>query len=282
MKFAVSNIAWSPLERIDAYNILKRYGVTGLEIAPGLFFHAAKNAFEPSDEIAKAALNEISSMGMQLVSMQSLLFGIEGAAIFEGKEALERFNEGMLQAINLASRFAIPNLVFGSPKQRVIPEEIEYAKAEAFAVNVFRDLGKHAAEAGTVIAMEFNPSAYGTNFLNDIQQTIRFVEKVDHPAIKLNFDVGAMYMNNQFGEIESFIKRANQLISHVHISEPNLDPAPADVEQTVRILKALNTIGYDRWVSIEMKPAPSEELAVLESSVSKLVQAVRVSKVVRR
>lgn len=60
MKLAVSNIAWTPEERRDVYDVMAETGVTGLEIAPGLFFHAAEDPFSPSEDVARAALAEIA------------------------------------------------------------------------------------------------------------------------------------------------------------------------------------------------------------------------------
>ena len=36
MKLSVSNIAWTHGERLEAYALLQRFGISGLEIAPGV------------------------------------------------------------------------------------------------------------------------------------------------------------------------------------------------------------------------------------------------------
>jgi len=87
MKLAMSNIAWSPDERLEAYQILGKAGLAGLEIAPGLFFHAAEDPFEPDADVAHTAMAELTDAGLTLVSMQSLLFGVKGAGLFEGPDA---------------------------------------------------------------------------------------------------------------------------------------------------------------------------------------------------
>ena len=43
----MSNIAWLVEERLEAYAILAEAGITGLEIAPGIFFHADDDPFVP-------------------------------------------------------------------------------------------------------------------------------------------------------------------------------------------------------------------------------------------
>jgi sugar phosphate isomerase/epimerase len=201
MKLSMSNIAWAPEERVEAYSILASAGFTGLEIAPGLFFHAAQDAFAPDDRTAAEALAEIADAGLSLVSMQSLLFGVSGASLFEGPEARAAFERGMHRAIALAGRFAIPNLVFGSPLQRRVPEGMAMADALAQAAAVFRRLGDAAAAAGTRIAIEANPAAYGTNFCNTLDEALGFVAHVDHRAIVPHLDLGAMHMNGDFASV---------------------------------------------------------------------------------
>ena len=62
MKLAMSNIAWSADERLEAYRILREAGSTGLEIAPGLFFHEANDPFAPDSAVARKALAEIEAV----------------------------------------------------------------------------------------------------------------------------------------------------------------------------------------------------------------------------
>lgn len=273
MKLAVSNIAWAPADRDAAYAILRGAGISGLEIAPGLFFDGAADVFVPTDAEVESALDAMRAAGLELVSMQSLLFGVEGAALFEGEAGLARLTTGMERAITLAGRVGIPNLVFGSPRQRDIPDGMDPAAAEALAIDVFRRFGDAAARAGTRISVEPNPAAYGTNFLNTVAAAEAFVRRVDHPAITLIVDVGALHMSGDFDTIEAVARRAADRVSHVHISEPNLDPAPARVDEAARVMTAMTGAGYRGWFSIEMKARAEPGLDALEASVARLVAA---------
>ena len=177
----------------------------------------------------------------------------------------------MLRAMRLAHRIGIPNLVFGSPKQRVIPEAMSREQAGATAVAFFRSLGDRAE--GCCIAIEPNAAAYGTNFLNSMEEALAFVEMVDHPAITLNFDIGALHMNGDFDQLEALAQRGASLISHVHFSEPNLEPAPANTDDAERVFATLERIGYQGWCSIEMKAQTEAPLAALEAAVARLLAA---------
>ena len=268
----MSNIAWAAEERLEAYAILAKAGITGLEIAPGIFFHAADDPFVPDPAIAREALREAADAGLSLVSMQSLLFGVTGADLFGGAEAFAAFEAGMHRAITLAGRFGIPNLVFGSPMQRRVPAGLTMADALEEATAVFRRLGDVAAAAGTRITIEANPAAYGTNFLNTLEQADAFVARVDHPAIALILDLGAMHMNASFVSVPASLSELSPRLNHVHVSEPDLAPAPADAAALVPVLRGLRAAGYAKAVSIEMK-RPPQGLPEVRRAVTRLAAA---------
>ncbi len=278
MMLAMSNIAWSAQERIDAYAILADAGITGLEIAPGIFFHEAADPFVPDAVVARTALSEAADAGLALVSMQSLLFGVTGAHLFEGAEARAVFERGMVRAITLAGRFGIPNLVFGSPVQRRVPDGLAMEDALAEATAVFRRLGDAAAAAGTRISIEANPVAYGTNFLNTLEEADAFVQAVDHPAIALVLDLGAMHMNGSFTGVPARLAALVPRLNHVHVSEAGLALAPADAAALMPIIKGLRAAGYAKAVSIEMKRPPLG-LAEVRRAVMRLVAAQRAAAV---
>lgn len=272
MKLAVSNIAWAPQDREAAYALMGKYGIAGLEIAPGLFFAGADDPFVPAEAEARTRCAEVSAAGLAFVSMQSLLFGVSGAALFGDEAARARFIAGMGRAIALAGRFGIPNLVFGSPGQRNVPEGMSATQAMEIALPVFRALGDAAAVAGTRVGIEFNPAAYGTNFLNTHTEAGAFVAAVDHPAVTLILDVGALHMNGDFDRIEDIAATLAPRVSHVHLSEPQLAPAPARAGDAARVLAAMAAAGYAGWFSIEMK-APEGGLATVEAALARLWEA---------
>lgn len=274
MKLAISNIAWTPDERGDVYDAMAEVGVTGLEIAPGLFFSAAADPFFPSPDVARAALAEIEDRGIAIVSMQSLLFGVAGAGLFGRDEARENLVHGMERAISLAGRFGIPNLVFGSPGQRRVPDGLPMNVALDQAADVFRRLAVAAQSAGTKIAIEANPTAYGTNFLNTLDEAVDFVARVDHPAIVCILDLGAMHMNGDFATTPARIHTLLQRLNHVHVSEPNLAPAPHDAAALAPVLETLRKTAYDKSVSIEMKRPPEGVIGV-RAALERLAMASR-------
>lgn len=272
MILSVSNIAWAPEERLAAYDLMAEAELAGLEIAPGLFFDAADDPFAPDAVTARSALAEIAARGLSLVSMQALLYGVQGAALLGMPDERAAFERGMRRAIDLAARFGIPNMVFGSPGQRRIPEGMDESSAWAQAAETFRRLGDRAAAAGTSIAVEANPAVYGTNFLTTLEEAETFIMQVDHPAVTLILDLGTMHMNGVFDTVATRVGSLKPRLTHVHVSEPQLAPAPDDATDLAPLLSALENAGYMRAVSIEMK-RPEGGLAVLRDRVAALVRA---------
>lgn len=263
MKLSISNIAWPPENAIDAYALMERHGLKGLEIAPGLTFANQDDPMTPSDAALAAFEVEISAFGLRIVSMQSLLFGVCGAQLFGTEEELAILERGINRAIALAERLSIPNLVFGAPGNRCYPSCYSAADARKRATEVFHRLGNRASTAGTVIAIEPIPVAYKTNFLTTLGEAAEFVIATDHAAITLNFDLGAIYVNGEITEMSDILSRAARKISHVHISEPNLVPAPADTKALASITRTLLALGYEGWFSIEMRRPEEDGFAIL-------------------
>lgn len=270
MRFAASNIAWSYVERFEAYALLRDNGFTGLEIAPGLLFAEEADPFAPSPDGLKKRMAELADFDLQLVSMQSLLYGVAGASLFGQKAEVEKFVYGMNRAIELAGALGIGNLVFGSPRQRIIPPDMAREEARERMRDVFLPLGDLAATHDTFLALEPNPAAYGTNFMTSFPETLEVVRAVSHPRITLNFDIGALYMTERFGFLAEYFAQAKPYVSHVHVSSANLAPAPESVSAAETILDVLVAKGYDGAVSIEMSAVKEGGLATLRQSVGRL------------
>jgi sugar phosphate isomerase/epimerase len=263
MKLAISNIAWPPGLARDAYELMAAHGFAGLEIAPALAFPEAADPFVPDPAAVARFREQLDEFGIQVVSMQSLLFGVAGAQLFGSLPERTAFEVAIRRAIDLAERLGIPNIVFGSPRQRAYPPEMSPDRALAEAAAVFTRLGDRARAAGTVIAIEPNPATYGTNFLTTVAQAARFVARSQHPAITLNYDLGALYANGEVADTAAAYRAAGGRVSHVHISEPELAPAPADPAQLGRIAEILLGEGYSGWFSIEMRQAEADPLAIV-------------------
>lgn len=273
MKLGVSNIAWDSKDRLKYYKLLKKENFLGLEIAPKIFLYNHKNFLKPSKIKLRNNLNEIKKYNLQLISMQSLLYQSNDCHLFMNSKFRKNFENRMIDVINLAGALNVPNLVFGSPKNRIIPADMAYLKAEKIALKTFRKLGNIANKNNTVLSIETNPKEYGTNFLTHISQTYRFVRKVKSPNIKMILDTGELIINNELKQIDKILIKFIKYINHVHISQPFLKDAK-NFKHLVKVLKLLKKIKYNKWVSIEMRNQKNNNYKKVKNSVKNLREIV--------
>jgi sugar phosphate isomerase/epimerase len=139
--------------------------------------------------------------------------------------------------------------VFGSPKNRD-RSGLSDAESMVMAVAFFRRLGDIARSHGVMICLEPNPPCYGANFLTTSAETARVVAQVADPAIRMQFDTGALTINDE--DPDRVLRESAPLIGHVHASEPNLLPLGDGGTDHRRMFEALSGGLPDCLVSIEM------------------------------
>lgn len=245
MKLAVSNIAWTPEQDEQVYELLKRYGYTGLEIAPTRIF--PDSPYDRWEEAERWAGNLKSAYGFTIPSMQSIWYGRQ-EKIFGSEEEREVLLGYTRKAVDFAESIGCRNLVLGCPKNRVVPGSVSSEEADWVAVTFFREMGDYAVSKGIVISLEANPEIYGTNFINRTSEALLLIRKADSEGFRLNLDVGTMIWN---GEHVEELAGSVDLISHIHVSEPGLGPIK---ERNLhrQLSSLLRSVDYQGSVSIEM------------------------------
>ena len=176
----------------------------------------------------------------------------------------------MLQHLNSMCRIGAglgsTKLVFGSPKNRD-RTTLSDDEATELAVPFFRRLGDIAASHAVTICLEPNPVRYGANFMTTSDETALMVQEVAHPAIKMQFDTGAVTINGE--DPSSVLKKYGHLVGHVHISEPDLVPLGDGATNHEEIAKALSIHLTDQTLTIEMLSPKSEgTMAAIERAVA--------------
>ncbi len=242
MKLSISNIGWEDRNDGAVYQMMKAKGFTGLEIAPTRIF--PNNPYDHIADASNYASKIYGIYGFCIPSMQSIWYGKQ-EKLFGTKEERKVLVDYTKKAIDFAEAVGCKNLVFGCPRNRVIPEDGD----ESIAINFFKEIGDYAYTKHTVIGMEANPPIYNTNYINDTPSALELIKKVNSEGFKLNLDVGTMIENGE--SVEELIANV-KYINHVHISEPNLNPIQQrDLHKELK--KILLDEGYNGFISIEMK-----------------------------
>ncbi len=258
MKLSISNIAWDESKDLEIYSLMHEHSYRYLEIAPTRIFPTEPyNNIELAAEWAKNLLNNYN---LKISSMQSIWYG-RTENIFSLERERNLLIEYSKKAINFAEAIGCKNLVFGCSKNRKFSDDTNIA----IAIPFFEAIGNYAYEHNSVIGLEANPKIYDTNYINTTGEAINLIKQVNSPGFKLNLDIGTIIANNE--EIEIIEENIN-LINHVHISEPYLQPIKNHLLHK-HIAKILKHNNYNGCVSIEMKNG----LTVLE--ISKIMEYVK-------
>lgn len=239
IKLAISNIAWAKEDDGAVYAAMQQAGFTGLELAPTRLFPEA-----PYDNLNGAALFGgylRSRWGFCVPSIQSIWYGQTGS-IFDAAQA-EALLDYTAGAYQFAHALNCPSLVFGCPKNRALPQGTSPRAADVF----FDRAGTLAARYGVRLAIEANPPVY-TNFLNGTAEAFALVKRLNNPGLAVNLDLSTMLAQGE--RLRDFVDDLGY-VSHIHISEPGLQPIGKRQEHRELAL-LLGAVGYKGYVSVEM------------------------------
>ena len=247
MRLSVSNIGWNKEYNEEIFKLLSSKKYDAIEIAPTAFI--GDDPYNHIDLAVEEANRIKKEYNLSISSMQSIWYGKQGN-IFN-KDDAEMFIEYTKRAIDFAHAINCHNLVFGCPKNRIKPRDINDEKV----IDFFKELGDYAYKKNTIISIEPNPTIYGTNFINYTKDAFEFVKKVDSLGIKVNVDFGTIIQNDENLEI---IRNNIDLVNHIHISEPNLEKIKFRKEH-IELLEILKETNYPNYISIEMKKTENIE-----------------------
>jgi sugar phosphate isomerase/epimerase len=149
-----------------------------------------------------------------------------------------------------AAAAGIEILVFGSGGSRNLDEGVSEATASAQMIEGLQQFGPIAAAEGITLVLE-PLNRNGCNFINSVDEAAALVRAAGHPAVRVLADT--FHMAKEGEEAES-IRRAGELVAHVHCAEGDgRGPLGTVGEDHRPYFKALKDIGYDGRVSIEAK-----------------------------
>ncbi|WP_420539410.1 sugar phosphate isomerase/epimerase family protein [Paenibacillus polymyxa] len=260
MKLSISNIAWNSNEDEEIIPLLNKLGICGLEIAPTKFWE------RPLDCVPNELLQfkqYWEQRNIQLIAMQSLLFGQHGLNLFSNVESRNKLKEYVLGIMDLAGKIGVKALVFGSPKNR-LSNGLSKSEQLDIAIPFFAELAEAAVIENVTLCIEPNPPQYGCDFITNSDEGIQLVQEVNHAGFQLHLDAGALTLNNE--NISSAIEKSIPYLSHFHISEPYLNKVGGEgsVSPHREIAEVLKENEYKNWVSIEMKNGDNSNAGTVE------------------
>jgi sugar phosphate isomerase/epimerase len=254
MKFAICNEQFEGWEFGRVCRFVKEAGYDGLEVAP---FTLAPRISDVTAAERKALRRQAGEAGVEIVGLHWLLAKTEGLHLTSPERAVRERTGAYLLALAEACRdLGGSLLVFGSPKQRSLLAGVSRAQGFDWAAETLRERLPAIADLGITVCMEpLSPAE--TDFVNTCDEALRLAEMVDHPNFVLHLDVKAM--SSEPTPVTELIRRHGSEAGHFHANDANLrGPGFGDID-FVPIFQALESAGYNRWVSVEVfdyKPDP--------------------------
>jgi sugar phosphate isomerase/epimerase len=249
MKLGLINSAWAQAGKGTAFGIqkTKEIGFDTIDIFT-----------DPLDiDIKERRLikRECDRVGLPIVSVACVAVGL-----IDFNPSIQRFHMERCKAfLDLCYEYEAKNLllVIGEYiwERQVIPPAEQWQTG----VKNLRELGKYAAERGLQIALELEP--FKLSLVNNVDTMARFIDEVNHPAVKANIDVSHLELSHTKPEE---LRRLKGKAIHVHLSDCDGKvhgdlPPGRGVVNFIPYLREIKALGIDGAVSIELEYSPQPD-----------------------
>jgi len=143
-------------------------------------------------------------------------------------------------------------------ERQVIPPHEQWKTGVAH----LKTLGDYAAKIGLQIALELEP--FKLSLLNNVANMVKFIDDVNHPAVRANIDVSHLQLS---GTKPEELRALKGKAIHVHISDCDGKvhgdlPPGRGVVNFVPYLKEVAALGIDGAMSIELEYSPEPDKIV--------------------
>jgi D-psicose/D-tagatose/L-ribulose 3-epimerase len=246
MKLGLINSAWAQSGRETAWGIHK---------TKELGFDTIDIFADPLDiDVRERRLikRECDKAGLPIVSICCVAVGL-----IDFNPSVQRFHvDRVKKFLDLAYEYEAKNvlLVLGEYiwNQEVIPPAEQWATG----VRTCRQLAEYAESLGVKIALELEP--FALSLLKNVDRMARFIDDVNHPALRANIDVSHLCLAKVAPEE---LRRLKGKAIHVHISDcdgkvhGDLPPGRGVVD-FLPYLREIKTLGIEGTMSIELEYSP--------------------------
>ncbi|MEZ6120279.1 MAG: sugar phosphate isomerase/epimerase family protein [Pirellulaceae bacterium] len=247
MKFAICNETFQDWPFDKAFAYARNAGYTGIEIAP---FTMHNDATQITAQQRQTVKKQAADAGLEVVGLHWLLAKTEGFYLTSPDAAIRQKTSDYFKALTqLCHDLGGSVMVLGSPQQRNLLPGVSHAQAMDFAAEVIQSFTKDLEQAGITLALEPLGPAEG-DFLLTAEAGMELAKKIDSPRVRLHLDVKAM--SSESKPIPDIIKDSAAFVEHFHANDANkLGPGMGEID-FAPIFAALQEIGYDKWVSVEV------------------------------
>jgi len=234
-----------------------------------------ENAAEKNFDVVELSLRDPASI--DIVALDELLskFKLKLAAIATGQSCLhdalclgsedpskvQKTVERLKGHIDIASKFNAA-VIIGGIRGRFSGTKTEMAKQRTRAVDAVRICAEKAKEAGVQLLIE-PINRYETNFINNADEGLSFIEDTGHPEIKLLLDT--FHMNIEEEDMNETIKKYSDRIDYIHFADSNRKAPGFGHIPFRQILSTLKLINFSGVITAEILPLPNDDAAIQQA-----------------
>jgi D-psicose/D-tagatose/L-ribulose 3-epimerase len=274
MQLGLINSAWVQSGKGTAYGIreTKAIGFDTIDIFA--------DPLDIDSKERKLIRTECERSGLPIVSLACVAVGLIDFNPSVQRFHVERCRAYLDFAYELNGRNVL--LVLGEYiwERQVIPP----AEQWSIGVKHLKSLGDYATKLDLQIALELEP--FKLSLLNNVPNMVRFIDEVNHPAVRANIDVSHLQLaGTKPEELRSLRGKA----THVHISDcdgkvhGDLPPGRGVVD-FIPYLKEIAALGIDGAISIELEYSPQpdrivEWVAEAYAATDKLMKQAGISRI---
>jgi len=134
---------------------------------------------------------------------------------------------------------------------------------EDLFAEVARELCDYAQPKGVTLILE-PVNRYETDFINSVEEGVALMKKVDRPNMLLMPDV--FHMNIEDNTIGGELIKHIDFVKYIHLADSNrLAPGQGHLDFPV-IFNDLQQATYDGWLSVEILPLPTPDIAAKQAA----------------
>ncbi|WP_460019637.1 sugar phosphate isomerase/epimerase family protein [Magnetospira thiophila] len=236
-------------------------GVRGLEVAPSRIWADTWQGLAASQ--VSAYRQQVEAAGLRMVGLHSLIFDHPDLGLFKDAETRSHTLDFFTHLSAVCRDLGGKTLIWGGGRRR---GDVSLADAFDEAIAFMGELCARIDDHGTVFCFEpLGPK--DSDFVNSVHESIRIVETVNHPSLRVQLDAKALMENDEINEA-TFVAAAPYLV-HYHANEQGLGIlGEGGAVPHARLGQLLQGIGYDDWVSIEQRMLPDKDpLEILARSI---------------
>jgi len=260
MKISVSNIAWDNKSSLYFLKYIRELGCSGVEIAPSVIWPEPINS---TKQERVNFFNLVKNSDLEVVGFHSLLYNRPDLQLFLSKDSRIATKDYIYKLVNLCSELGGKQLIFGSPKNRLLHGK-KYEECVKQAIEDFFEIAEFGKKKNIFFCIE--PLGINeTEFIKSLNEGGIMVAKVNHPYFKLHLDSKAIFSTKE--NPEEITKKYGKFLQHVHVGDTNLqEPGTVNTDH-YKIGAALRNINYSKYVSIEMRKNDQDMKGSLSRSI---------------